>query len=121
MDDVAKAVWKHVIREMRQTGVILGADRDVLRAYCEASAGYVRNLRLLLESGPLIRGARGNDLVVNPLHRLVREERYAMLLFARELGLTPSARASLRMDAALAHLDMDSVIGPPTRLTVVNG
>lgn len=121
MEDDAKAVWRHVLREMRGTGIILGADAGTLRRYCEAEAAYVRNLHLLNRSGPIIRGARGNDLIVNPVYRLVREEREAARLLSRELGLSPAARAGLRIDASAVHLDMDAIIGPPPRLRIVNG
>lgn len=116
MDSVAKAVWDHVLREMRSTGIILGADRDVLRAYCEAVSSYTRNIALLTRSGSVIRGSRERGLVVNPLHRVVREEREAIRLLARELGLSPAARAALRVDAGAASAEMDDVLGPPLRL-----
>jgi P27 family predicted phage terminase small subunit len=118
MDEEAQAVWQHVIRSMRGTGVIVAADRDCLRMYCEAEALYLRNVRLLFGSGSLIRGARGRELIVNPLTRIVREEREAARLLGRELGLSPAARAGLRVDMGTSLTDMDMVLGP-ARLRVV--
>lgn len=120
MDAGAQAVWRRVVKEMEGTGVILAADADILRLYCEAMAGYAEHRRLLSASGPLIRGSRGRELVVNPLSRIVREERDAVRLLARELGLSPAARAGLRVDATGPDLDMAESIGLPPRLRVVN-
>ncbi len=93
MDDAAQVVWQRVEREVGATGIITAGDTDTLRCYCEAVAQYVAALALLRTSGLLIR--RRDDLVKNPLHQVVRDHRDAIRLFARELGLTPSARSSL--------------------------
>lgn len=117
----AQAEWRHVEREMSETGVIVGADRAVLRAYCEAVARYVEAVDLLATSGPVIRGTRGRDVVVNPVHRILREEREAVRLLARELGLSPSARAGLRISMGRDQGDLDSVLPPAPKLRVVGG
>lgn len=118
MDDAAKAVWRRVLRDMRHTGVIRAADRDILRAYCEGVAGYEYAVRLLAQSGPLVRGQKG-ELVKNPLHQIVRDYRDAIRLFARELGLSPSARTGLRIEREHALDSLTADIGLPPRLRVV--
>ncbi len=119
MDDRAKAVWRHVVREMAQTEILTAADADVLRCYCEAVSQYQTAMRMLVSSSPLVRGARSGDLIKNPLHQIVRESRDAVRLFARELGLSPSARAGLNIQADGASGDMATEIGLPPRLRVV--
>ncbi len=120
MDDGAKAVWRRVLREMGHTEVIRAADADVLRCYCEAVSQYQTTMRLLTSSGPLVR-SRG-DLVKNPLHQIVRDNRDAVRLFARELGLSPSGRAGLNVEMGGAVGDIEDVIGTsPARLHVVGG
>lgn len=121
MDDIAQRVWSRCVEEMRGTGVIVRADTDILRAYAEAVSLYVRHIELLNTSGPLIRGARGGELVVNPMHRLVREDREAIRLLARELGLSPAARAGLRMDLQSSAPDIDEVLGLHPRFRVLSG
>ena len=116
IDPEARKVWRRILREMGETGVITAADADLLRAYCEAVASYVRNRRLMSESGAVVRGARGRDLVKSPLHQIVREERDAIRLLARELGLSPSARVGLRIDMSKPTESIEDVIGPPPRL-----
>jgi len=95
----AKVVWRRVLRELGATGIITGADTDILRAYCEAVARSETAARLLDQSGPLVRasgtGARRGELVKNPLHQVVRDNALLLRALARELGLTPSARTAL--------------------------
>lgn len=92
MDAGAQIVWKRVLVEMGGTGVIRGADTDVLRCYCEAVSRYATVQKLYLESGPMLRD-RGH-LVKSPLHQVLRDNVDLIRLFARELGLSPSvARA----------------------------
>lgn len=110
LDPDAKPVWERIIREM-PSGVITAADTDILRMYCESVASYTRNRNLLTDTGAVIRGARGRELVVNPLARIVREEREAARLLARELGLTPAARAGLRVEFG-PNGELDDILPP---------
>jgi P27 family predicted phage terminase small subunit len=118
MSAEAKMVWRRVLRAMAAAEVITEADRDVLRAYCEAVALYERDVRLLAGAMPLVQGARNRELVRNPLHQIVRDDRDAIRLLSRELGLSPSARANLqigsggRLPAACARPD-GSASRPP--------
>ncbi|MEX1173512.1 MAG: phage terminase small subunit P27 family [Chloroflexota bacterium] len=118
MDPEAKVVWRRVLRDMRHTGVIRAADTDVLRAYCEGVARYQHAARLLGQSGPLVRGQRG-ELVKNPLHQVVRDNADEIRQFARELGLSPSARVGLRIEREHALDSLTADIGLPPRLRVV--
>jgi P27 family predicted phage terminase small subunit len=118
MDAEAKVVWRRVLRDMRHTGVIRAADTDVLRAYCESVARYEYAGRLLAQSGPLVRGQRG-ELVKNPLHQVVRDNADEIRQFARELGLSPSARVCLRIEREHALDSLTADIGLPPRLRVV--
>jgi P27 family predicted phage terminase small subunit len=119
MDDEAQRVWRRVVREMRGSDVIVGADADVLRCYCEAVARYAQAAELYARSSPLLR--RDGAFVKNPLHQVVRDNADAVRLFARELGLSPSARAGLRVEASALPADIEDVLGPPPRLRVVGG
>ncbi|MHB8459855.1 MAG: phage terminase small subunit P27 family [Candidatus Limnocylindrales bacterium] len=91
----ARVVWRRVIREMGSTGVITAADGPVLRLYCDAVARYLYAEKMLVESGPLIRGARNGDVIKSPLHQVVRDNALLVATLAGKLGLTPAARAGL--------------------------
>jgi P27 family predicted phage terminase small subunit len=96
----AEPTWDLVIGELGPTGVLTAVDGLVLRILAEAAARYESASTALAASGPLIRGARGGELIRNPLHQIVRDNATLVLLLARELGATPSARAGLRAPAA---------------------
>jgi len=98
----AQAVWQRVI-ETQAPGVILAAHADVLRLYCDAVVRYTDYAARLARSGPLIRGARGQELVRNPLVAMVRDAADQVRVLARELGLTPSSLTGVR--AAGVELD----------------
>jgi len=91
----AQAVWRRVLKEFGHTGVIRGADNDVMRIYCETVARYEKASRLLDASGPLVKGARSGEAVKNPLHQIVRDNAVLVRALAGELGLTPAARVGL--------------------------
>jgi len=94
MEAAAKVVWRRVMRE-QAPGIITSIDRDGLRVYCEAVARYEAASRLLATSQPLVRG-QGNLLVRNPMHLVVRDNADLIKTWARELGLSPAARAGLQ-------------------------
>jgi P27 family predicted phage terminase small subunit len=117
MDAEAKVVWRRVIRNMGATGVIRASDADALRCYCEAVSRYNQAARLYAQSGPLVRYRGG--LVKNPLHQIVRENSDQVRLYAREFGLSSSARGGLRVEPEYSGATFDPEIGPPRRLRVV--
>ena len=114
---VAADVWRGVRATMGHTGVITGADVDVLRAYCESVARYRLGAALLDQSGPLVvargTGARRGELVKNQLIQIVRDNALLIRMLARELGLTPASRPTLaghappQRDEFAAFLDGD--------------
>lgn len=116
MDDAAKVVWRRTLAAMKGSGVILAADTDVLRVYCETVSRYQKVARQLASSTPLLTTSRRRGEVTrNPLHAIARDLADMIRMYARELGLSPSARASLRVDMSIPMADMDSIIGPPPR------
>ena len=115
LDPAAKLIWRRTVREM-PAGMITAVDADALACYCEAVMRYRQAASLLARSAPLIRGARTGDLIANPLDRVTRGWADQIRLFARELGLTPSARAGLRMEISPFNSSFDPDIGLPPRL-----
>ena len=54
MSDDAKRVWRRIMRDFGQTGILTAVDRGSFRAYCEAEARYVQAAIVLEQSGPLV-------------------------------------------------------------------
>jgi P27 family predicted phage terminase small subunit len=100
MDVEAQTVWDRVVGS-DSTGLIRAADADVLRAYCESVARYQYASRALAQSGPLVRGPRG-DLVRNPLHQVVVDNADKIRQFAYALGLSPAGRERAERERRLA-------------------
>lgn len=130
LDAPAQAVWKRVIEEMGHLDIILRADTDILRCYCEAVSRYAYAQKLyeanpIVRTGKVVTGADGKPRDVwikSPAHQLVRDNAEQVRLFARELGLSPSARAGLHVSVAdRALTSIDTELGPPPRLRVVGG
>jgi P27 family predicted phage terminase small subunit len=117
MDTAAKAVWRRVISAMGQLGVIRVPDSDILRCYCEAVSRYAGASRPYAGSGPLVR--RDGGLVKNALHQVIRDDGEQIRLFARELGLSPSARAGLRVEPEYGFGSIDPDLGLPPRLRAI--
>lgn len=89
--------WLLVIRQLGASGVIRPVDTAALRMYCEAVVRHDRASRILSRTGDVIKGKNG--MVTSPYHRIVRDNALLAKAFARELGLTPSARVGLQAPA----------------------
>lgn len=88
--------WRRVLVELEAMGLAHAADRDVIYAYCCAVVEHRGAYEALTEHGPLIPG-RAGGMVRNPAAQMVRDSATNLRMLARELGLTPSARASLKL------------------------
>ena len=62
---------------------------------------------------------RDGGLVKNPLHQVIRDGSDQIRLFARELGLSPSARAGLHVESDHGFRSIDDDIGLPPRLRAI--
>lgn len=113
------------MREM-PVGVIRGADRDILRTYCDTVALYERDVKQVFGSGPIRVGKRNGELVKNPAYQMLRELRDSIRLLARELGATPAARTALAIDGGFGpsdewQSDIERELGPsPRQLRLVD-
>ncbi|KWT61841.1 hypothetical protein ADL21_11185 [Streptomyces albus subsp. albus] len=95
-DDV-REVWDYTLTQLAVMGTATPADRDALRAYCEAVVTHRKASTLLARSGVLIRSAKGGALIRNPVVQVQRDAAATLRGFAQEFGLTPSARSEIRM------------------------
>ncbi len=110
MDPVAKVVWRRVLAT-EAPGVIRAVDEYLLRMYCESVSRYADLVRLYARSGPVVRGARGQEVVRNPLSSMIRAEVDQIRLVGRELGLSPAARAGLHIEISNGLADETDPLG----------
>ena len=90
-----RQVWRRVVAELEAMDLAFAADSDVIRCYCEAVVQHERASQVLARSPVLINGAMGG-LVKNPALQIQRDQALLIRAMAQELGLTPSARTSIR-------------------------
>jgi P27 family predicted phage terminase small subunit len=76
---------------------LTGADTMGLAVYCEAVARW-RQIALVVASSPPVIQIEGGLLVKNPAYSQIRDAATEVRVWAREFGLTPSARAGIRVD-----------------------
>ena len=81
------------------------------------SSRYAQAASLYAQSGPIV--SRDGNLVKNPLQQVARDNADEIRLFARELGLSSSARVGLRIEPEHALDALTADIGLPPRLRVV--
>lgn len=90
----ARDVWDRTVTELDAMGLAHAADADALTVYCCAVVNYARAQQLLDRSEPLLRGSDGG-VVRNPAQQMANACAVIIGRFAREFGLTPSARVNL--------------------------
>jgi len=97
MTGEAREVWEYTVEELRYMNVLSYADRDALACYCESVAIHRRASEILAYEGLMIEG-RDGKLVKNPVVQLQKDAAATMKSFATEFGLTPRARADIKIE-----------------------
>jgi P27 family predicted phage terminase small subunit len=95
--DEAREVWDRTVRELDAMGLAFAADRDSLVVYVNAVVNYERAQKFLDIAGVMIKGVDGG-VVRNPANAIVKQNAVLIGRFAREFGLTPSARVGLTIE-----------------------
>lgn len=88
--------WDRVAPHLAAMGTLTGADSMALAVYCEAVARWRGLAEVVAKSPPVIQ--RDGILVKNPAYSQARDAAIEVRMWAREFGLTPSARAGIRVD-----------------------
>ena len=94
--------WRRVAAELHRLGMLSEIDRTALAAYAQAYGRWVKAERALsrmaerdlLTGGLMIRTSNGNA-IQNPLVGTANAASAAMMKYAVELGMTPSARTRI--------------------------
>jgi P27 family predicted phage terminase small subunit len=97
MAPAVREVWDYTVAQLRAMKLATPADRDSLVCYCEAVVTHRKASAALARTGILVPSAKGNVPIRNPLLVVQRDAATLIRVYAREFGLTPSARADISM------------------------
>lgn len=92
----AMAEWGRVVPELDAIGLLSVVDRAAMTAYCQSWATFVAATEDINERGVMVEG-RDDTLVKNPSVQLQRDALANIKIWCTEFGLTPSARARMRL------------------------
>jgi P27 family predicted phage terminase small subunit len=97
--ETQRTLWVRVCEDLRFMGLLHRADTETITAYCVWADRHDQAQWAINKTGMLVRN-RDGEPVPNPLLKKAYEADQRRTTLARELGLTPSARATLRRTAA---------------------
>ena len=95
LSEVALGIWQEVAPDLERKGVLTTWDRNCLAVFCEAMADHRGASALVAEQGVMVKTQRG--YVKNPALQVKRDAAQVAMRAMGELGLTPSARSTLKM------------------------
>jgi len=107
LDKYAKQEWKRLATGLHALGVLYEVDRGVFAAYCQAYSRWRSAEEGIQEAAKLKVGGMAKALTCrttkgtitkHPLVVISENAAAAMVKYATEFGLTPSARARLAID-----------------------
>lgn len=96
MNDAAAREWRHIVAILAQQRVLSELDIAALTVYATSMAAYRQAQAHIDENGTVVIGTTGTP-VVNPYMRVQKEAWDRIRPLFAEFGLTPSARARLKL------------------------
>lgn len=96
LSPMAAEEWDRIVPDLAAMRVVRESDAMAVAAYCEAVA-RLRAASALLASGLTVHTVSGRPPARNPAWSMAQHASAEVRLWARELGLTPSARAGIRV------------------------
>jgi P27 family predicted phage terminase small subunit len=100
--DEAAVEWKRVVSLLAAAGLVAQLDRAALALYCQAWGDYWAAKAIVDDEGWTAVGSTGN-VIEHPAVKAMQRSWAQCLQAAREFGMTPSARASIKMPAREAR------------------
>ncbi len=118
LDDVARAEWDRLVPELVRRGLLEVIDRAVLTTYTTAWSQLARAEYALRVEGGVLIDTHGRSFT-SPYTQLAASARAQLLAAARELGLSPSARTTVRATTpslpTAGLTARERILGPATR------
>ncbi len=97
MSEVGKREWQRVAPQLAARGLLTHLDQHCLAAYCECVANYIDAKETVEREGSTYTAANGL-VKKHPAVGIRDQAARDMAMFARELGLVPTARQRLGAD-----------------------
>lgn len=100
---LAKQIWKDTTNELKAKGILESIGIPILVSYCRSMANYLEAEQELAEIGSRIHeevGKFGVSLKVHPLQKISDSELKKALSIAQEYGITPAAKARIKVSQA---------------------
>ena len=95
LNETAAGEWNRVFAELKDSGVLMKLNRNVLAGYCAAYANWKRaQMKLDKEKKLSFRTPNGAFQQI-PEVGIVNQALIAMLKYASEFGMTPSSRSRI--------------------------
>lgn len=110
----AKREWRRITKELLAVGLLTLADRTALAAYCQAYARWREAEEIINREGMTYEYTNKNgstNITARPEVAISRENLVLVRQFCQEFGLTPSARAKMRVPKAAEKDPFDEFIG----------
>lgn len=108
LSPLAEEEWDRLAPHLVAMGTFKATDEAVFAAYCEAVGRFRRLAEVAARTAPLIKGREGT-MVKNPVYAQLTAVETTIRILAREFGLTPAARAGIRVDLHLTN-DADRIL-----------
>ena len=96
LSGAARREWLRLRKRLAPAGLLTPLDADILALYCQAHTRWVEAEEHVQRIGPVVKTKSGN-LVPNPYLAIANRAMDQMLVYARELGMTPSARSRIQV------------------------
>jgi P27 family predicted phage terminase small subunit len=97
LSEYAKEEWHRLEPHFVSMGILKGTDQASFALYCEAFARWRQLLLASHKSPPVFKSERHEGFVKNPIYSQLKDAAVELRLMLREFGLTPSARAGIRV------------------------
>ena len=97
LSEEARAEWRRLAPRLHAVGLLTEVDSQALGLLCEAFAQYVAAKAVVDREGMLLMSEKGNAYQ-HPATGLMTQARGELMKWAREFGMTPSARTRIVVD-----------------------
>lgn len=97
LEDEARETWERLVDELLPLGVVTALDQTALAILCQAVLDYVGARKIVREEGITLVSVKG-AIYQHPVVGIANRAWERVLRACKEFGLTPAARAGLKIE-----------------------